>query len=76
MIYGSHILFAHSQAERGRERGGRGGNRTKVHGVVVLESERGEGGGGMLLADGFVVWFEEGGTIKYAFGESILTAKN
>ena len=38
MIYGSHILFAHSQAERG-------GNRTKVHGVVVLESERGEGGG-------------------------------
>ena len=27
------------------ERGGRGGNRTKVHGVVVLESERGEGGG-------------------------------
>ena len=43
MIYGSHILFAHSQAER--ERGGRGGNRTKVHGVVVLESERGEGGG-------------------------------
>ena len=34
------------QREREGERGGRGGNRTKVHGVVVLESERGEGGGG------------------------------
>ena len=34
---------------------------------------------GMLLADGpmgFVVCFEEGGTIKYVFGESLSTAKN
>ena len=55
MIYGSHILFAHSQAERGRERGGRGGNRTKVHGVVVLESERREGGG-MLRMGQWGLW--------------------
>ena len=38
-------------------RGSRGGNRTKVHGVVVVESERGGGGLGM----GLVACFEESG---------------
>ena len=38
-----------------RERGGRGGNRTKVHGVVVLESERREGGG-MLRMGQWGLW--------------------
>ena len=51
VIYGSHILFAHSQ--RGYSSGG---NRTKVHGVVVLESGR---GGEMGFVAFLIRWFQK-----------------
>ena len=44
-------------------RGSRGGNRTKVHGVVVVESDR--GGGGM----GFAPCFNEGGPKKWEISD-------